>query len=181
LNGNAATGQSLYFGMAETNQSGQYSISNLPAGTLSIKPFNNAVQLNPGNMTVNDVLAVMSIAAGKGVPGGLGQAVGQASNLLPTDFVAADFNQDGQVTGADALNLLNYIVAVAKPAAPGFVYMNAMSNSLINTPETSTNVVIPAIGSVPTNLSLSNSVLLTGDSSKVVNIIGVQPGNVVNF
>ena len=181
LNGNAATGQSLYFGMAETNQSGQYSISNLPAGTLNIKPFNNAAQMNPGNMTVNDVLAVMSIAAGKGVPGGLGQAIGQASNLLPTDFVAADFNQDGQVTGADALNLLNFIVAVAKPAAPGFVYMNAMSNSLINTPETSTNVVIPAIGSVQTNLSLSNSVLLTGDSSKVVNIIGVQPGNVVNF
>ena len=181
LNGNAATGQSLYFGMAETNTSGQYSISNLPAGTLSVRPFNNAAALNPSSITVNDVLSTMSIAAGKGVSAGLGQAVGQANNLLPSDFVAADFNQDGQVTAADALTELNYIVAASKPSAPGFVYMNAASNSLINTPETTTNVVVPPLGTIATNLSSSNSVLLTGNSTNVVNIVGVQPGNVVNF
>ena len=181
LNGNAATGQSLYFGMAETNTSGQYSISNLPAGTLSVQPFNNAAALNPSSITVNDVLSTMSIAAGKGVSAGLGQAVGQANNLLPSDFVAADFNQDGQVTAADALTELNYIVAASKPSAPGFVYMNAASNSLINTPETTTNVVVPPLGTIATNLSSSNSVLLTGNSTNVVNIVGVQPGNVVNF
>jgi hypothetical protein len=123
----------------------------------------------------------MSIAAGKGVSAGLGQPVGQANNLLPSDFVAADFNQDGQVTAADALAELNYIVAASKPAAPGFVYMNASSNSLINTPESSTNVVVPPLGSIATNLSSSNSVLLTGNSTNVVNIVGVQPGNIVNF
>ena len=181
LNGNAATGQSLYFGIAETNTSGQYSISNLPAGTLSVQPFNNAAALNPSSITVNDVLSTMSIAAGKGVSAGLGQAVGQANNLLPSDFVAADFNQDGQVTAADALTELNYIVAASKPSAPGFVYMNAASNSLINTPETTTNVVVPPLGTIATNLSSSNSVLLTGNSTNVVNIVGVQPGNVVNF
>ena len=181
INGNAAVGQSLYFGMGEANSSGAYSISNLPAGSLSIKPFNNVAQVNPSTITVSDVLAVMSIAAGKGVPGGSGQAVGAVANLLPSDFVAADYNQDGQVTAADALGMLNYIVSVNKSSTPGFTYLSASGNALINTPETTTSVVTPALTPVATNLSSSGAVLITGDSSKVVDIVGVLPGNVVNY
>jgi len=181
INGNAAVGQSLYFGMGEANAAGAYSISNLPAGKLAITPFNNASQVNPSTITVTDVLAVMSIAAGKGVPGGLGQAVGATANLLPSDFVAADYNQDGQVTAADALSMLNYIVSVNKSNTPGYTYISATGNALINTPETTTSVVAPGITPVSTNLSPANAVLVTGDSSKVVDIIGVLPGNVVNY
>lgn len=181
INGNAAVGQSLYFGMGEANSAGAYSISNLPAGKLAITPFNNVSQVNPSTITVTDVLAVMSIAAGKGVPGGLGQSVGATANLLPSDFVAADYNQDGQVTAADALSMLNYIVSVNKSNTPGFTYLSATGNALMNTAESTTAVVTPAITPVATNLSSSNAVLVTGDSSKVVDIIGVLPGNVVNY
>ena len=181
INGNAAVGQSLYFGMGEANAAGAYSISNLPAGKLAITPFNNVSQVNPSTITVTDVLAVMSIAAGKGVPGGLGQVVGTTANLLPTDFVAADYNQDGQVTAADALSMLNYIVSVNKSNTPGFTYVSATGNALMNTAESTTSVIAPAITPVSTNLSSSNAVLVTGDSSKVVDIIGVLPGNVVNY
>ena len=181
INGSAAVGQSLYFGMGEANAAGAYSISNLPAGKLAITPFNNVSQVNPSTITVTDVLAVMSIAAGKGVPGGLGQAVGTTSNLLPSDFVAADYNQDGQVTAADALSMLNYIVSVNKSNTPGFTYISATGNALINTAETTTAIIAPGITPVSTNLSPANAVLVTGDSSKVVDIIGVLPGNVVNY
>ena len=181
INGNAATGQSLYFGMGEANTAGAYSISNLPAGSLSIKPFNNVAQVNPSTISVTDVLSVMSIAAGKGVPGGPGQSVGTVANLLPSDFVASDYNQDGQVTAADALSMLNYIVSVNKSSTPGFVYLSATGNALINTSETTTSVVAPALTPVATNLSSSGAVLITGDSSKVIDIIGVLPGNVVNY
>jgi hypothetical protein len=181
VNGSAGTGQSLYFGMGEANAAGAYNISNLPSGSLIIKPFNNVAQVNPATITVNDVLSAMSIAAGRGVPGGNGQAVGTTANLLPSDFVAADYNQDAQVTAADALSMLNYIVSVNKSSTPGFVYMSATGNALINTPESTTAVVAPTIAPIATNLSSSGATLLTGDSSKVIDIVGVLPGNVVNY
>jgi hypothetical protein len=180
INGNAATGQSLYFGMGETDANGAYSLANLPVGSVSIKPFNNVSQVNPSSITVDDVLAVMTIAAGKGVPAGLGQVIGDSKNLLPSDYVAADFNLDGQVTAADALSMLNYIVSVNKSAAPAYVYMSASGNALVNTAETATAVVAPALTAVPTNLSPANAVLIAG-TNKVIDIIGVLPGNVVSY
>ena len=181
INGNAAVGQSLYFGMGEADASGAYSISNLPAGKLAISPFNNVSAINPSKITVSGVMAVMSIAAGKGMPGGVGQPIGATANLLPSDFVAADYNQDGQVTAADALSMLNYIVSVNKANTPGFTYMSATGNAVINTPESTTAVVVPALTAQATNLSPSNAALVTGDSSKIIDIVGVLPGYVVNY
>ena len=181
INGNAAVGQSLYFGMGEADASGAYSISNLPAGKLAITPFNNVSAINPSKITVSGVMAVMSIAAGKGMPGGVGQPIGATANLLPSDFVAADYNQDGQVTAADALSMLNYIVSVNKANTPGFTYMSATGNAVINTPESTTAVVVPALTAQATNLSPSNAALVTGDSSKIIDIVGVLPGYVVNY
>ena len=77
--------------------------------------------------------------------------------------------------------MLNYIVSVNKSSTPGFVYMSATGNALINTVESTTSVVTPAIAPIATNLSASGASLLTGDSSKVIDIVGVLPGNVVNY
>jgi hypothetical protein len=181
INGNAAVGQNLYFGMGESNAQGAYTISNLPAGSLKITPFNNVAQVNPSYINVNSVMAVMSIAAGKGMPAGIGQPLGTTANLLPSDYVAADYNQDGQVTAADALSMLNYIVSVNKSSTPGYTYLYATSNALVNTAESTTAVVVPPLPSLATNLSKSGAVLVTGDSSNIVDIVGVLPGNVVNY
>ena len=194
INGVAGTGQSLYFGMGESDATGAYSINNVPAGLLTVTPINNVAAINPRNITVNDALAVLSIAAGKGIQSGLGEPLGSASNLLPSDFIAADFNGDGQVTAADALSILNYIVAVVKVnLTPSFTYFPATSDSTLftympagvpaNTPPSSesvTAVVLPANMPIMTDKN-GTTVLSTGDGTKIIDIIGVLPGDVVNY
>ena len=194
INGVAGTGQSLYFGMGESDATGAYSINNVPAGLLTVTPINNVAAINPRNITVNDALAVLSIAAGKGIQSGLGEPLGSASNLLPSDFIAADFNGDGQVTAADALSILNYIVAVVKVnLTPSFTYFPATSDSTLftympagvpaNTPPSSesvTAVVLPANTPIMTDKN-GTTVLSTGDGTKIIDIIGVLPGDVVNY
>ena len=194
INGVAVNGQSLYFGMGESNNAGAYSINNIPAGLLTITPFNNVAAINPRNISVNDALAVLSIAAGKGIPQGPGQAVASANLLLPSDFAAADFNMDGQVTAADALGILNYIVSVNKAnLTPNYTYLPAASNTTLYTflpagassstatvKESVTAQVPPPLVAVASDKN-GNATLFTGDSTKVIDIIGVLPGDVVNY
>jgi len=194
INGATTTGQSLYFGMGETDTTGAYTINNVPAGMLSVTPFNNVAAINPKNITVNDALSILSIAAGKGIPPGAGLNVGAVANILPSDFVGADFNQDGQVTAADALSVLNYIVSVNKVnLTPSWTYMPASSDSTTYTylppgssststglKETVTAVVPPPILPLATDKN-GNQVLYTGNSSKILDIVGVLPGDVVNY
>jgi hypothetical protein len=59
--------------------------------------------------------------------------------------------------------------------------MSATGNAVINTPESTTAVVVPALTAQATNLSPSNAALVTGDSSKIIDIVGVLPGYVVNY
>ena len=195
INGAAASGQSLYFGMGEGDAAGVYSINNIPAGMLTVTPFNNVAAINPRNISVNDALAVLSIAAGKGIPPGAGQLVGAAANILPSDFVASDFNMDGQITAADALSILNYIVSVNKAnLTPSFSYMPAVADTTTYTylppgatatttplKETVTAVVPPPLSAVASDKNAANTALTTGDATKILDIIGVLPGDVVNF
>ena len=194
INGVSVTGQSLYFGMGESNSMGAYTISNIPAGLLTITPFNNVAAINPRNISVNDALAVLSIASGKGIPQGTGQTVASATYLLPSDYVASDFNMDGQVTAADALGILNYIVSVNKAnLTPSFNYIPAPSNTTLYTylpagaasssatvKESVTALVAPPLVPVASDKN-GSSTLFTGDSTKVLDIIGVLPGDVVNY
>jgi hypothetical protein len=140
------------------------------------------------------MIGVLSIAAGKGIQSGMGEPLGAASNLLPSDFIAADFNGDGQVTAADALSILNYIVAVVKVnLTPSFTYFPATSDSTLftympagvpaNTPPSSesvTTVVLPANTPIMTDKN-GTTVLKTGNGTQILDIIGVLPGDVVNY
>jgi hypothetical protein len=194
INGVAGTGQSLYFGMGESDSSGLYTINNIPAGSLSVVPFSNPMAINPNKISVNDAMAVLSIAAGKGIPPGQGMTPGLPANILPSDFMAADFNQDGQVTAADALGILNYIVSVNKAnLTPSYMYIPASNDTTTltyvptgttsKTPvsESPTAVYQPPILPVATDKNAANATLLTGDSTKILDIIGVLPGDVVNY
>ena len=195
INGVTGTGQSLYFGMGESNAAGYYTITNVPAGMLTVNPFSNMAAINPNRISVNDALAVLAVAAGKGIPPGPGMVVGVNTNILPSDFIAADFNQDGQVTAADALGMLNYIVSVNKGnSTPSFTFIPASANattytylpagSVANaTPigEKVTAVVLPPLASVSTDKNSSNTPLTTGDTTKILDIVGVLPGDVVNY
>ena len=175
-------GQALYFGTAETNASGQYSINNLPAGQMSFHPFNNPGMAQSTALSVNDALAAMSIAAGLGVPQGQGKVSGSAANLLPSDFVAADWNHDGTVTAADALGILSYYVSVNKnPSAMTYSYLPAQSNSLAISTESVSNVSTPAITPFMTNLNILSAVPLNTGGAQTLDLVGALSGNIVAF
>ena len=175
-------GQPFYFGTAETNASGQYSINNLPLGQMSLYPFNNPKMAQATPLSVNDALAAMSIAAGLGVPQGLGKATGSAANLLPSDFVAADWNHDGTVTAADALGILSYYVSVNKnPSAMTYSYLPAQSNSLAISTESVSNVSTPAITPFMTNLNILSAVPLNTGGAQTLDLVGALSGNIVAF
>ncbi len=175
-------GQAFYFGSAETNASGQYSINNLPAGQMSLYPFNNPGMAQSTPLSVNDALAAMSIAAGLGVPQGLGKAPGSVANLLPSDFVAADWNHDGTVTAADALGILSYYVSVNKnPSSMTFNYLPAPSNSLAVSTESVSNVTVPAISPFMTNLNISSGVALNTGGAQTLDLVGALSGNIVPY
>ena len=175
-------GQALYFGTAETNASGQYSINNLPAGQMSFYPFNNPGMAQSTALSVNDALAAMSIAAGLGVPQGQGKVSGSAANLLPSDFVAADWNHDGTVTAADALGILSYYVSVNKnPSAMTYSYLPAQSNSLAISTESVSNVSTPAITPFMTNLNILSAVPLNTGGAQTLDLVGALSGNIVAF
>ena len=194
INGVTGTGQSLYFGMGQSDTTGLYTIGNIPAGSLSVVPFSNPMAINPNKITVNDAMAVLSIAAGKGIPPGQGLTPGLPGNILPSDYMASDFNQDGQVTAADALGILNYIVSVNKAnLTPSYLYIPASNDSTTltyvptgttsKTPvgESPTAVYQPPILPVATDKNAANATLLTGDNTKILDIIGVLPGDVVSY
>ena len=174
-------GQSLYFGATQTNANGQYTIPNLPAGQISLYPFNNVNMAQSTSMSVNDALAAMSIAAGLGVPQGPGKPMGSFSNLLPSDFIAADWNKDGTVTAADALDILSYYVAVNKnPSLMSYTYLPASSNTT-SSPESVSNVVCPTMTPFMTNLSMTSGSSLNPAQSQTLDIVGVLNGNLVPF
>ena len=194
---NSTNVQSLYFGATETNSNGQYNISNLPAGQMTLYPLNNASMANYSAININDAMAAMSIAAGLGVPQGLGKS--SSTTVLPSDFISSDWNKDGTVTAADVLGILNYYVSVNKsPTALSFSYFPAQNNSLSNSPESVANVVVPAISTFQTNLSNmvvnatgvvagdyvyggSNSISLSTGNAQTLDIVGVLNGNVVSY
>jgi hypothetical protein len=149
---------------------------------MSLYPFNNPGMAQSTPLSVNDALAAMSIAAGLGVPQGLGKAPGSVANLLPSDFVAADWNHDGTVTAADALGILSYYVSVNKnPSSMTFNYLPAPSNSLAVSTESVSNVTVPAISPFMTNLNISSGVALNTGGAQTLDLVGALSGNIVPY
>jgi hypothetical protein len=186
MNGVAATGQSLYVGFAETDSNGAYALNNIPAGTLSLNPYNNAVaaQAQSSGVSVSDALVALNIAAGRGIPSTIQNGVAStaiaAANLLPSDYLAADFDGNGVVTASDALQILQYYVSVNKPSVLSYKFLPATANSGLNTTESLTSVVLPSMPSLPTDKDpVTLATLASGNSTKVIDIVGVLPGDIV--
>jgi len=184
VNGAAGTGQSVYFGAAETAAPGgaalpgSYTISNLPAGQMSFYTFNNTQAASTSTISVNDAMAALSIAAGRGLPQGPGKAVGLPANLIPSDFIASDWNQDKVITASDALGILGYVVSANK-APLSYTYIPASANTLTATPETVTNVVYPAIKPISTAVSIANGSPLQTGAVQTLDLVGVLNGDIV--
>jgi hypothetical protein len=186
MNGTAGTGQSLFVGFAETDSNGAYALNNIPAGTLNLNPYNNTVaaQAQSSGVSVSDALVALNIAAGRGIPStiqnGVASTAISAANLLPSDYLAADFDGNGVVTASDALQILQYYVSVNKPSVLSYKYLPATANSGLNTPESLTAVVLPTMPSLPTDKDpVTLATLASGNSTKVIDIVGILPGDIV--
>jgi len=182
LNGAPATAQSLYFGAAETNANGVYTLSNLPLGQLSLNVYNNAAQAasKVSNISLNDAMSALTMAAGKGVV--TTAAVGTAANLDVSDFIAADFNKDGKVTAADSLAILQYFVNYSNlNSAPlTYTYFPSSQQGFTGVGKVGVgNSVAPAISVITTNINATNLTTIGLGNGQTLDIVGVLQGDVV--
>jgi hypothetical protein len=183
LNGANATAQSLYFGDAETNSAGTYTLSNLPLGQMTLNVYNNLTQaaILQGNVSLNDAMSALSIAAGRGVV--TATSVGNVNNLGASDFIAADWNKDGIVTAADSLAILQYFVNYSNLNSQPltYTYFPASQQGAVGVGKVGiTNAVPPAFSTITTNINAGNSTTLAIGGSQQLDIVGVLQGDVIN-
>ena len=186
LGSSAASGQSLYFGTAETNSSGAYTLSNLPSGQLALNVLNNATLATQKSINVglNDAISALNIAAGKGLYVSSAGAIipNQASALQVSDFVAADWNHDGKVTASDALNILQYYVNYSNLASAPltFTYFPASAENNVGDGKIGVaNAAAPALPSFQTSTNVSSGAAMNMLGINALDIIGVLQGDVV--
>jgi hypothetical protein len=186
FNGATALGRSLYFGQSETNASGVLNMTNLPKGEMVINVFDNPLALTSATslssfITPEDARAVMAIASGRN-SGAVGVASAATSVAWsPSDYIAADWDQNGVVTAADALAILNYAVSSDKSKTLDYIYIDAAANlnkSLLS----ATNATVPPLAKVFTNKGLENNNLVDynfGFGHTDINIVGILVGDLV--
>jgi hypothetical protein len=186
LGSSAATGQSLYFGTAETNSSGAYTLSNLPSGQLALNVLNNSTLATQKSIQIglNDSISALNIAAGKGLYTTSSGAIlpSQASALQVSDFVAADWNHDGKVTASDALNILQYYVNYSNLASAPltYTYFPASAENYVGDGKIGVaNAAAPALPSFQTSTNVSSGAPMNMLGINALDIIGVLQGDVV--
>ena len=186
LGTSAATGQSLYFGTAETNSSGAYTLSNLPSGQLELNVLNNATLATQKSTQIglNDAISALNIAAGKGLyTSSAGASTsGVATALQVSDFVAADWNHDGKVTASDALSILQYYVNYTNLASAPltFTYFPASAENNVGDGKIGVaNAAAPAMPSFQTSTNVSSGAAMNMLGINALDIIGVLQGDVV--
>jgi hypothetical protein len=151
-------------------------------GQLSLNVYNNTAQaaLKVSNVSLNDAMSALSIAAGKGVVSST--TVGTATTLDVSDFVAADFNKDGKVTAADSLAILQYFVNYSNMnSAPlTYSYFPSSQQGSVGPGKVGVgNSVAPSFSVISTNINATNSTVLNFGGSQTLDIVGVLQGDVI--
>jgi hypothetical protein len=182
FNGAAAVGRSMYFGLAESNSSGVLNILNLPKGEMVMKVFDNPLALTSATslsslITIEDARAVMTLASGKN--NGALNASTPGTPWAPSDYIAADWDKNGVVSSADALAMLNYILATDKSGVTlDYIYIDQAANTLAKSPMSVSSVVVPPIAKVNTHKDLSTDYTFA-DGHNDINIVGILVGDLV--
>ena len=186
FNGAASVGRSLYFGLAESSPSattlGALNILNLPKGEMVMKVFDNPLALTSAAslsslITIEDARAVMTIASGKN--NGALNASTPGTPWSPSDYIAADWDKNGAVSAADALAMLNYILATDKSTTTlDYIYIDQAANTLAKSPMSVSSVVVPPIAKVNTHKDLSTDYTFA-DGHNDINIVGILVGDLV--
>ena len=171
-----------------TGQEGKFFANNLPVGEIKVTLLDTLVDKSATKVTLEDARAVLELASAKAsnieILHGLGYS--------PSDLIAADFNKDGRVTSADALEIIKYVAQVTKATPLQYVFLDNINNDPSATTSYAgglTNVILPPMQSRLTNaayiteatgsaLSTPTVGLNVGDGP-TIHYVGVLIGDVV--
>jgi hypothetical protein len=119
----------------------------------------------------------MTLASGKN--NGALNASTPGTPWAPSDYIAADWDKNGVVSAADALAMLNYILATDKSTTTlDYIYIDQAANTLAKSPMSVSSVVVPPIGKVNTHKDLSTDYTFA-DGHNDINIVGILVGDLV--
>jgi hypothetical protein len=102
--------------------------------------------------------------------------------LAVSDFLAADWNQDGRVTAADSLAILQYFTNFSNlNSAPlSYRYFPSSQEGQVGVGKvTVTNAVLPSMTQITTNIRASDLGALGNGQTQTLDIIGVLQGDIV--
>lgn len=166
-------GIDLTSGYGVTDSTGNLVTPALPRGTLEYVLTDPALsKANTDKITVEDARAILGLAAGNPTVAALG--VSPTSNYV-SDLLAADFNNDGRVTGADVINLMNYVVSTTKGSLKWLYLDQTAATSLTGT---KTSFAPPASVVQHTDVGLTGTSLNTMTSTEI-KLTGVLVGDLV--
>ena len=117
----------------------------------NLSTVKSAGAVEQNSVKASDALAAMKIASGM-------NPNADGSPVSPYQYLAADVNQDGQVTAADALNILK--MAVKLDTAPAIEWL-FVSDSVGSEAMSRTNVIWPT-STTPVTLDMDQQLHLIG-------------------
>ena len=158
------TGRDLYVATATTNTLGKWSVTDLPVGIMS-RYYEGAAVKAQSSVTAMDALHALQISAGA-VPSWYGLATSTDGMIK-----AADFDNSGKVTAADALALLQASVAPNADARMDWFFYDSLTTGVL------VDNVAKNIKTLNANFATSVDNALIGQLDKVV-LIGdlTDPG-----
>lgn len=196
INGLTSTGRLTHVGVTKANNTaagfeGEFLAKNLPVGEIKVTPLDTTTVRSTSKITLEDARAVLELASAKAP--NIETLAGTGLGYSPSDLIAADFNRDGRVTSADALEIIKYVAQVTKTTPLQYVFLDNINNDPSSTTTYAgglTNVIVPPMlsrltnakyiteGTGSTTLSTPTLGSAIGDGP-VIHYVGVLIGDVV--
>jgi hypothetical protein len=197
INGQSAVGRLTHVGVAKANntaagEEGKFLAKNLPVGDVKVVLLDTTTVKTTSKITLEDARAVLNLAAVAGQGATTDITALQPLGYAPSDLLAADFNKDGRVTSADALEIIKYVAQVNKTVPLEYIFLDNINNDPSATANYAgglTNVINPPMQSRLSNEKYINETLGTALTSvtkgvpigdgPTIHYVGVLIGDVV--
>ena len=129
INGQSSAGRLTHVGVAKANnvtagKEGEFVAQNLPVGDVEVTLLDTTTVKSTSKVTLEDARAVLNMASVAKPDIETLASLGYA----PSDLLAADFNKDGRITSADALEIIKYVAQVNKTAPLQYVFLDNINN-----------------------------------------------------
>lgn len=124
VNGATSTGRTSHVGLARADANGAFTAKNLIRGEIHAHLYDTTSVKNPSKVTLDDARAILRLAAAKDAD----MTTLASLSISPSDLIAADFNNDGRITAADAFEVLKYVAEVTKTTNLTYRFFDNIDN-----------------------------------------------------